>query len=115
MSTLSNQALITCDRTSVALTSASAKSYLGQLEGWTLDADTPVLKLGKHYAFSDFKSALHFASQVGELADRENHHPRVCIEWGQVQLNWWTHSLNGLFINDFIMAARCDELYHSAD
>ena len=113
MSTLSKQALINCDSSSVALSPASATSYLDQLKDWALDSEAPVLKLSRCYAFPDFNSALRFTNLVGDLADRENHHPRVCIEWGRVQVSWWTHSLDGLFINDFIMAARCDDLYHS--
>ena len=46
----------------------------------------------------------------GELAEAEGHHPAILTEWGSVEVSWWTHKIGGLHMNDFIMAARTDEL-----
>jgi 4a-hydroxytetrahydrobiopterin dehydratase len=49
---------------------------------------------------------------VGELAEQEDHHPRLLIVWGKVIITWWTTAIKGLHRNDFIMAAKTDEIYH---
>jgi 4a-hydroxytetrahydrobiopterin dehydratase len=51
-----------------------------------------------------------FALRVGELAEAEDHHPAILIEWGRVSVTWWTHAIKGLHINDFICAAKTDQL-----
>jgi 4a-hydroxytetrahydrobiopterin dehydratase len=48
---------------------------------------------------------------VGEQAEEEGHHPALLTEWGKVTVTWWTHKIGGLHHNDFIMAARTDELF----
>ncbi len=52
-----------------------------------------------------------FTNQGGQLAEAEGHHPRVCTEGGKVTVTWWTHKIKGLHRNDFIMAAKTDQLY----
>ena len=49
--------------------------------------------------------------RVGELAEEEGHHPALLTEWGRTTVTWWTHKIRGLHRNDFIMAAKTDELY----
>ena len=51
---------------------------------------------------------------VGELAEEEGHHPRIVTEWGRVAVTWWTHKIRGLHRNDFIMAAKTDQLFAAA-
>jgi 4a-hydroxytetrahydrobiopterin dehydratase len=48
---------------------------------------------------------------VGEAAEKEGHHPALLTEWGKVTVSWWTHDVGGLHQNDFIMAARTDDIY----
>ena len=52
-----------------------------------------------------------FAVQVGELAEREQHHPDLHVAWGRVRVETWTHKMRGLHRNDFILAAKVDEIY----
>ena len=66
--------------------------------------------LEKEYTFPDFKQALAFTNKVGELAEREGHHPDILLSWGKVKVTTWTHKIDGLTENDFILAAKCDEL-----
>jgi len=54
---------------------------------------------------------LEFTNKVGELAEKEGHHPALLTEWGRTTVTWWTHKIKGLHRNDFIMAAKTDELY----
>lgn len=66
--------------------------------------------LQKNYTFPDFKSALAFVNQVGELAEQCGHHPDIFLAWGQVRLTLWTHAIDGLSEGDFVMAARIENL-----
>lgn len=66
--------------------------------------------LEKSYSFKNFKEALDFTNKVGALAEKEKHHPDIHLSWGKVKLILWTHAANGLTENDFILAAKCDQI-----
>lgn len=66
--------------------------------------------LEKEYKFSNFREALDFTNQVGEIAEEEGHHPDILLSWGKVVIQLWTHEINGLSENDFIVASKCDAL-----
>ena len=66
--------------------------------------------LEKEYAFEDFRGALAFTHRVGEVAESEGHHPDIHLGWGKVRLTIWTHAVGGLTENDFILAARADDV-----
>jgi 4a-hydroxytetrahydrobiopterin dehydratase len=63
------------------------------------------------YEFEDFRDALEFTYEVGELAEDEWHHPDLHLSWGEVVVEMWTHKIDGLFETDFIMAARMGRIY----
>ena len=65
------------------------------------------------YEFEDFRDALEFTKEVGELAEAEWHHPDIHLSWGEVEIEMWTHKIDGLYDTDFIMAARMDRIYES--
>ena len=75
--------------------------------GWTIVDEH---HLEKEYIFSNFRQALAFTNQVGELAEAEGHHPDICLSWGKVKLMVWTHKIDGLTESDFIFAAKVNEL-----
>ena len=62
------------------------------------------------YTFEDFRTALVFTNQVGHLAEAEGHHPDITVSYGKVEINLWTHAVDGLTRNDFILAAKISEL-----
>jgi 4a-hydroxytetrahydrobiopterin dehydratase len=66
--------------------------------------------LRKTYRFDSFAAALAFVVDVGRVADEENHHPDVELGWGKATLSWTTHDVGGLTENDFVMAAKADEI-----
>ncbi|WP_028669630.1 4a-hydroxytetrahydrobiopterin dehydratase [Saccharospirillum impatiens] len=68
------------------------------------------LQLQRSFKFKTFRDALDFTNQVGELAEREGHHPEIVTEWGKTTVTWWTHKIGGLHRNDFICAAKTDSL-----
>ena len=66
--------------------------------------------LEREFRFRDFAEALAFVNRVGELAERENHHPDVDIRWNKVTLRWWTHVADAVTDRDYELAARSNEL-----
>jgi 4a-hydroxytetrahydrobiopterin dehydratase len=66
--------------------------------------------LHKVFSFADFKAALAFTNRVGELAESEGHHPDIRLTWGRVEIEIFTHKIDGLTESDFILAARIDQL-----
>lgn len=82
---------------------------LAELPGWSAVTVDGIDRLRKVFSVANFVDALTLANSVGELAEAENHHPQLLLEWGQLTVSWWTHAIGGLHINDFIMAARCEE------
>ncbi len=110
MSELAKQSCVACRADSVGVGVAERANLLAELDGWVIESDAGTDRLIRMYDFANFVSALAFANAVGELAETENHHPQLVVEWGRVKVCWWTHTIGGLHLNDFIMAARCDEL-----
>ena len=66
--------------------------------------------LEKEYKFKNFAKALEFVNKIGELAETQVHHPDIYLAWGRVKLIIWTHKIDGLHKNDFILAAKADEI-----
>ena len=66
--------------------------------------------LERTFRFPDFRQALAFTNRVGELAEAEAHHPDLHLAWGKVTMQVWTHKIDGLSDNDFILAAKADAL-----
>jgi len=66
--------------------------------------------IGAHVKFKNFAQAVAFTNKVAEIAEAEGHHPAILTEWGKVTVTWWTHKIKGLHRNDFIMAAKTDQL-----
>lgn len=66
--------------------------------------------LEREFHFKNFKDGLEFTVKVGNVAESEGHHPDIQLSWGKVKVTIWTHKINGLSINDFILAAKIDRL-----
>jgi 4a-hydroxytetrahydrobiopterin dehydratase len=84
--------------------------FMPQLKNWEIVEIDGIKKLRCKFQFANFKQALAFTNKVGELAEQHDHHPTLVTEWGQVTVIWWTHKINGLHVNDFVMAAKTDYL-----
>ena len=93
-----------------ALTSAEIDQYYRQLQSWSVVERDGIKRLERSFQFKDFAEALAFTNRVGEIAEKEGHHPDILTEWGRVTVTWWTHKIKGLHKNDFIMAAKTDAL-----
>lgn len=80
---------------------------------WQILEKDGIKQLERLFDFKDFAQALEFTNRVGEIAEEEGHHPKIVTEWGRVTVTWWTHKIEGLHNNDFVMAAKTDRLYES--
>jgi 4a-hydroxytetrahydrobiopterin dehydratase len=92
------------------LDSAQSAELLRELPGWQVRKEYGIPVLVRTFRFPDFAAALAFACAVGAVADAEDHHPRLVVEWGRVEVAWWTHVIGGLHLNDFVLAARTDAI-----
>jgi 4a-hydroxytetrahydrobiopterin dehydratase len=81
---------------------------------WQVENQEGVQHLQRTFEFDTYSGSLGFASQVGALAEQQNHHPEMVVRYGSVTVDWWTHAIGGLHKNDFIMAAKTDKLYLDA-
>jgi 4a-hydroxytetrahydrobiopterin dehydratase len=66
--------------------------------------------LEKEFKFPDFRAALAFTNEVGQLAEDQGHHPDIFLAWGKVKLELWTHKIDGLTQSDFVFAAKVEKL-----
>ena len=87
---------------------SEAKILLLELDGWVIENDSGINQLIKTYKFSNYAESLDFSNKVADLAESEDHHPKIVLEYGSVEVSWWSHKIKGLHKNDFICAAKTD-------
>jgi len=107
---LLSEKCVACRRDAPRVTDEEAAKLRPMIPEWTTEEESGVPRLVRTFRFPNFREALAFTNQVGELAEAEGHHPAVLTEWGKVTVIWYTHKIRGLHRNDFIMAARTDAL-----
>ncbi len=110
MATLSGMKCEACRKGEPTVTEAEMAEFLPQVPGWRIIERDGIKRLECVFTFDNFAQALAFTTRVGELAEIEGHHPALLTEWGRVTVTWWTHKIRGLHRNDFIMAAKTDQL-----
>ena len=104
-----------CHRGAPRVTAEEGRTLHTHVPDWAFVEREGIQRLERDFAFPDFIAALAFTNSVGSLAEEEGHHPALLTEWGRVTVTWWTHKIRGLHQNDFIMAAKTDQLSHSFD
>ncbi len=85
-----------------------AEAYLEQAQGWQLLDDGK--RIERRFKLGNFRAALGFVDRVGALAEAEGHHPDISFGWGYATVSLHTHKIKGLHENDFIMAAKINQL-----
>ncbi len=113
MSELSQAHCEACQADAPKVTEKEMAGLMNKVSDWDIETRDGVLQLEKMYRFRNFQDALTFTNRVGDIAEAEGHHPALLTEWGKVTVTWWTHKIKGLHRNDFIMAARTDEVLNS--
>ena len=111
MRQLTGERCVACRSDSPHVNEEETTRLLPELPQWQLVTENQIRRLRRTFRFPDFIQALSFTDMVGEAAEAEGHHPRLTTEWGRVTVTWWTHKIRDLHRNDFIMAAKSDQLY----
>jgi 4a-hydroxytetrahydrobiopterin dehydratase len=81
-----------------------------EVPNWKLVEEDGIVKLQRQFHFDNFVAAMAFTQRVADLAESLSHHPALLTEWGKVTVTWWSHKIHGLHRNDFICAARTDQI-----
>ena len=105
---LKNQKCQACSGNTPKLDEKQISENLSKLDNWSVNDEQKMIY--KKFNFKTFKQALNFTNKVGELSDLEGHHPDISLGWGYSLIMLHTHAIQGLSINDFIIAAKIDEI-----
>ncbi len=97
------------------LTPEEIRDLLPQVPLWQVEDHEGVPHLVRVFKVNNFSAALELANRIGDIANQQDHHPTLLVEYRRLTVNWWTHAIRGLHQNDFIMAARTDRLYDTQD
>lgn len=114
MADLLKKKCVPCEGGAKPLSKEEAEKLLNEVAGWTLiEGKNPAgdgARISKTYRFQDFIGAINFVERVAEVAEMENHHPDIHVDYNKVTLILWTHAIGGLSENDFIVAAKVDAM-----
>ncbi|OGG07018.1 4a-hydroxytetrahydrobiopterin dehydratase [Candidatus Gottesmanbacteria bacterium RIFCSPHIGHO2_02_FULL_40_24] len=107
MTDLTKKKCVPCEGGEPPLEKEKVNILLKEVSGWELVEGMVVRK----FKFKDFREAVDFVNRVADLSEEENHHPNISIYgWNKVKLTFYTHKINGLSENDFIMAAKVNKI-----
>lgn len=110
MSELAGQQCEACSADAPTLSDEEIRNMQEQVSEWEVVEESGEKRLKRAYKFRNFAEALEFTNKVGDLAENAGHHPALLTEWGKVTVTWWSHKIGGLHRNDFIMAAKTDQI-----
>ena len=97
-----------CNGNTPKLDFQEISKFLSELNEWSVNDNQEMIF--KKFKFSNFKKAISFANEVGEIAENEGHHPDLWHGWGYAKIKIYTHAIKGLAESDFILAAKIDKL-----
>lgn len=110
MADLTGMKCVACRRDAPRATAEEIEALSVEVPDWNIIPRDDIDRLERTFSLPNFVEALAFTNRVGQLAEDEGHHPALLTEWGRVTVTWWTHKIRGLHRNDFIMAAKTDQL-----
>jgi len=111
---LASKKCIPCSTDATPMAREEAEKLVRALNGWSPAEFNGILKLQKDFIFKNFKEAIAFTNKVADIAEAEGHHPNIRIhKWNHVEIENFTHKINGLSENDFILAAKIDSITRS--
>ena len=110
MVSLTGGKCVPCRGGESTLTDEQINELMPFVPGWNVREVDGTKRLERVFQPKNFADALELTNKIGAIAEEEDHHPLIVTEWGKVTVQWWTHIIHGLHTNDFIMAAKTDEL-----
>ncbi len=99
-----------CETSDGKLAPEDVAKFLETVPSWAIIETGKAISL--ELEFPNFETALAFVNRIGRLAEDEGHHPDISFGWGYVMIVLYTHSVDGLTRNDFILASKIDALTH---
>ena len=105
---IANGTCVPCEGGATALSLTAAQTLLAQTPGWDFADDGRAII--RKFKFKNFKQSLAFVNKLGEIAEKEGHHPDITFGWGYAEICFTTHAIKGLHQNDFIMASKVNGL-----
>ena len=103
---LTQKKCVPCEAGAPPLEKSKVNGLLKEIPSWALKNG----HLYKKFKFKDFVEAMKFINALAEIAESEGHHPDFCVHYNKVEVEIWTHAVNGLSENDFILAAKIDKI-----
>jgi 4a-hydroxytetrahydrobiopterin dehydratase len=111
MSDLTKKKCLPCEGGILRFDISQIHKYQKKVDGWeVVKNDKEIFFLFKKFKFSDFLKSQNFINQVGKISENEGHHPDISFGWGYAEIKITTHAIEGLSENDFILAAKIDQL-----
>ena len=108
---LAERRCVACHGGMPALTAEELPPLLEQVAGWRVEEGK---RLKKTFRFKNFVAAVDFVNALTPVVEDEGHHPNLSVRWGAVGVTVWTHAIDALTDNDFILAAKLDRIYNQA-
>jgi 4a-hydroxytetrahydrobiopterin dehydratase len=108
---LASEVCEACQADSPMITDEEHRELAPEIPEWDVADVNGVHRLRRTFRFEDWMPGVEFANRVAALAEDQGHHPMIRLEWGKVTVSWWTHAIKGLHRNDYVMAARTDQLF----
>jgi len=105
---LGKKKCLPCEGGATTLPAGEVDRLLSQLSGWRVEPGVPELR--KRFKFGSFMETMTFVNRMAELADAEGHHPDFCVRYTNLDVSLTTHAIGGLSENDFILAAKIDQI-----
>ena len=114
MSDLLNKKCVPCEGGILPFDMSEIHKYQKKVDGWEVKKKNDnIYFLEKNFVFKDFINSQKFINKVGEISENENHHPDITFGWGYAKIIITTHAIEGLSENDFILAAKIDEIINA--
>jgi 4a-hydroxytetrahydrobiopterin dehydratase len=111
MSDLSTKTCLPCHAGTPAIAADDARRLLSELPGWSLAANGHSIE--RRFEFDDYYETMAFVNAVAWMAHREDHHPDLEVSYRHCLVRYATHAIGGLSENDFICAAKVNDLQGS--
>jgi 4a-hydroxytetrahydrobiopterin dehydratase len=113
MNDLLNKKCIPCEGGVPSLDLSEIHKYQKKVDGWDVKKnEDQIYFLEKNFKFKDFFNSQKFINKVSEISEKENHHPDISFGWGYAKIMITTHAIEGLSENDFILAAKIDQIFN---
>ena len=111
MSDLLNKKCVPCEGGVAPLDVSEIHKYQKSVDGWNiLKNKKNIYFLEKKFVFKNFLESQNFINKVGEIAEKEGHHPDIWFGWGYAKIKIFTHAIKGLHESDFVLAAKVDRI-----